>query len=136
MREELLYTDRPVLVPQGMSMAVSVSQGLQFSRSFHVPLDALIEHWLEPDLRKVWLASVKDSRFVITHVAPACLEATETDGIHVVRIIIACGHVDELTTVRVQIEPHPPITTSVLIASGYADHWEERLYALSDRLIQ
>lgn len=136
MREDLLHTDRPVLVPQGMSMAASASQGLQFSRSFCVPLDALMEHWLEPNLRNVWLAPVNDSRFVITHVAPACLEATETDGIHVVRIIIACGHVDELTTVRVQIEPHPPITTSVLIASGYADHWEERLYALSDLLIR
>lgn len=136
MREDLLYTDRPVLVPQGMYMPASVSSGLQFSRSFCVPLDALMEHWLDPNLRNVWLAPMKDSRFVITRVAPACLEATEVDGIHAVRIVIACGHEDDLTTARIQIEPNPPITTSILIASGYADHWEERLYALSDLLIR
>ena len=124
MREELLYADRPVVVPQGMKMPASESQGLQFSRSFWVPLDAVIEQWLDTQLRRVWMKPMKDSRFVITQVAPGSLEATETDGIHAVRIIIAFGHEDELATVRVQIEPHPPITTSVLIASGYADHWE------------
>jgi hypothetical protein len=135
MREELLYADRPVVVPQGMSMPASVSQGLHFSRSFWVPLDAVLEQWLDPQLRSVWLKPLKNSRFTITHVAPARLEAIETDGVHAVRIDIACEHEGDLTTVSIHIEPGAPVTTAILIASGYADHWEERLYALADALL-
>lgn len=135
MYEELLYTDRPVLVPQGIDMPASVSHGLQFSRSFWVPLDVLIEHWLDPQLRGVWVMPMKNSRFTITHVAPARLEAIETDGVHAVRIGIACEHEGDLTTVSIHIEPIKPITTATLITSGYTDQWEERLYALTDTLL-
>jgi hypothetical protein len=135
MREELLYADRPVVVQQGMSMPASVSQGLQFRRSFWVPLDSLSEQWQDPQLRSVWLKPLKNSRFTITHVAPARLEAIESDGVHAVRIGIAYEHEGELTTVNIHIEPSESVTTDILIASGYADHWEERLYALADALM-
>ena len=135
MREELLYADRPVFVPQGICMAASVTQGLQFSRSFRAPLDAVMEQWLDPQLRGVWLTPMMDPCFEITHVAPARLEAIETDGVHAARIVFACVHDDDLSTVSIHIEPSAPITTAMLIASGYADHWEERLYALADALL-
>jgi hypothetical protein len=135
MREELLYADQPVVVPQGICMPASVTQGLQFSRSFRVPLDPVIEQWLDPQLRGVWLKPMKRSRFTITHVAPARLEAIETDGVHAARIDIAYEYESDLTTVSIHIEPSTPITTAMLIASGYADHWEERLYALTDALL-
>lgn len=135
MREELLYADRPVFVPQGMSVSASASDCLQFSRSLRVHADTVMEQWSDPLLRQQWLKPMKNSRFVITHVAPECFEAIETDGIHSVRISIACEDEGDLTSVTVHVEPRSPVTASILIANGYADYWEERLYALTDQLI-
>lgn len=134
MREELLYADRPVLVPQGISASASASDCLQFSRSLRVHADTVMEQWSDPLLRQQWLKPKKNSRFVITHAAPSRIEAIETDGIHTVRIQITCEDEGDLTSVTVHVEPRLPITTSILIANGYADHWEERLYALTDQL--
>jgi hypothetical protein len=98
-------------------------------------LDEVMEQWVDPHPRRVWLKPFMNSRFTITHVAPARSEAIETDGVHTVRISIACDHEGDLTTVNIHIEPCAPISPSILIASGYADHWEERLYALADAMM-
>ena len=135
MQDELLFAERPVLVPQGANVPARVTTGLRLSRSFRAPLDAVMEQWLDPQLRGVWLTPMMDPRFEIMHVAPARLEAIETDGVHAARIVFACVHDDDLSTVSINIEPSAPITTAMLIASGYADHWEERLYALADALL-
>ncbi len=135
MRDEFLYADHPVALPQGMSLAGPGSDGLRFSRSYHAPLDAVIAHWTDPLHRRVWLKPMKASRFAITHAAPACLEAMETDDLHMVRAIVNCEDEGEFTMVRILIQPIAPLTTATLVASGYADQWEERLYALTDALL-
>ncbi|MBK8949692.1 MAG: hypothetical protein IPM68_12795 [Flavobacteriales bacterium] len=78
---------------------------------------------------------IRYARFTITHAGPAWLEAVETDGIHVVRVAVAFEDDGELTTVSVHVTPVQPITPAILIACGYADLWEERLYALTDQVI-
>ncbi len=135
MREQLLYTDHPVLVPQGKSLPPSAWDGLYFSRALRVSFDALMEQLADPMLRHVWLKPMKGSQFTITHAAPAQMEATETDGTYAVHITITCEDDGDLTSLHVQVEPLAPITTTILIASGYTDHWEERLYALTDALL-
>lgn len=134
MRDELLFSDRPVALPHGTTVAEPASGGLHFNRAFRAALDATAEQWTDRVLRQRWLAPLKSSRFMITHAAPAYLEAQETDGIYSVMITIAFEDDGELTSVHIRIEPNAPITTAILIASGYADHWEERLNALADQL--
>ncbi|MBK9177833.1 MAG: hypothetical protein IPM46_16170 [Flavobacteriales bacterium] len=134
MRDELLYSDRPVAPPQGLSVTESASDGLRFCRSYRAPLEAVTERWTDPLLRRGWLKPMKASRFAITHASPAYLEAHETDGVYAIRVSIAFEDDGELTLAVVRIEPFAPITAAILIASGYTDHWEERLYALTDQL--
>lgn len=134
MRDELLHSDRPVALPQGTPVASRSSGGLRFSRAFRASLDAVVGQWTDRFLRDQWLTSMKASRFAITHAAPAWLEAQESDGIYGVRIAIAFEDDGELTTAHIRIAPIAPITTAILIASGYADQWEERLNALTDQL--
>ncbi|MBL7962572.1 MAG: hypothetical protein JNM31_01895 [Flavobacteriales bacterium] len=134
MRDELLFTDRPVALPQGAIVAEPASGGLQFDRTYRATLEALTEQWTDRAMRQHWLIPMKASRFAVTHVAPAYLEAQETDGLYAVRITIAFEDDGELTTAHMRIAPIAPITTSILIASGYADHWEERLNMLADQL--
>jgi uncharacterized protein YndB with AHSA1/START domain len=134
MRGDLLYSDRPVAPPQGSSVTEPVSDGLRFSRSYRAPLEAVTERWTNPLLRQVWLKPMIDSRFAITLASPAYLEAHETDGVCAVQITITFEDDGEFTTVNLAVAPCDPITPAMLIASGYADHWEERLYALADQL--
>jgi len=135
MRDDLLYSHRPVAMPQGTTVAEPASGGPHFNRSYRATLETINEQWTDRLSRQRWLAPMRSSRFAITHAAPAYLEAQETDGIYSARITIAFEDDGELTTVHLWIEPNTPITTAILIASGYADHWEERLNALTDALL-
>jgi hypothetical protein len=135
MRDELLHIDRPVSAPQGQRRPEFASGGLQFSRSFRISPDAVMEQWSDPFLRKVWLTPFKNSHFKLMNAGPACLEAIETAGEDVVSIRIVCGCDGDLTSLAVLLQPCAQISPSILIASGYADHWEERLYALADAMM-
>lgn len=135
MREGSLYFDRPVAPLQGTQPVAPVRHDLCFRRAAGASLAAATEQWTDPHLRARWLMPMRSARFTITHAGPAWLEAVETDGIYVVRVAVAFEDDGELTTVTVRVTPVPPITPALLIASGYTDRWEERLYALTDRLI-
>lgn len=124
----------PLLEPAGKPLPEPPAPGLQFSRNYSAPLHEVLAHWGEPELRRRWIAPVNGSRFTILFNAPAYLEAEESDGAHAVRITAAFEDDGALTTVRVRIEAKPPLTKATLIANGYADRWEERLYALTDLL--
>jgi len=134
MRDELLYSDLPVAPPHGIGLPEAPRAGLRFSRSYCAELTTLIEHWTDPLLRQAWLKPVKASHFAITHAAPAYLEAQETDGVHTVRIAITFEDDGECTTLNLAVATYEGITPAMLIASGYADRWEERLYELTDQL--
>lgn len=134
MRDDLLFTDLPVALPQGTKVAEPASGGLHFNRSYRATLKTINELWTDHLMRQHWLAPLKSSRFAITLAAPAYLEAEESDGIHAVRMAIFFEDDGELTTMRIRITPVPPITMAILIDSGYADHWEERLNSLTDHL--
>lgn len=126
--------DLPALEPAGTPLPEPPARGLQFSRSYGAPLDEVLAHWRDPWLRRRWITPVNGSRFTLLLIAPAYLEAEETDGAHAVRIAAAFEDDGELTTVHVRIEAKPPLTKAALIANGYADRWEARLYALTDLL--
>ncbi|MCW5897933.1 MAG: hypothetical protein KIT10_01580 [Flavobacteriales bacterium] len=124
--------DLPVLEPIGAPLPQRPARGLRFCRAFTAPLDAVVARWCEPELRRLWILPISGSCFTILLAAPAYLEAEETDGLHAVRLTATFEEDGVLTTVCVRIEPLLPLTTDTLLASGYADRWEERLYALAD----
>lgn len=126
--------DLPLLEPTGTPLPEPPAHGLHFSRSYSAPLDEVLAFWRESELRRRWITPVNGSRFTLLFAAPAYLEAEEHDGAQAVRIITAFEDDCELTTVRVRIEATPPLTKAALIANGYTDRWEERLYALADLL--
>lgn len=126
--------DLPVLEPTGAPLPQRPATGPSFSRSYRASLDKVVLHWCEPALHREWIAPMSGSRFTLLLTAPAYLEAEETDGMHTVRILVAFEDDGELTTMRVRTEPLPPLSAEALIASGYADRWEARLYALTDLL--
>lgn len=126
--------DLPILEPSGTPLPEPPAHGLRFSRSYRAPLDEVLAHWREPGLRRRWITPVNGSRFTLLLAAPAYLEAEEHNGAQAVRIITAFEDDGELTTVRVRIAAQPPLTKAALIANGYTDRWEERLYAFADLL--
>lgn len=134
MRDERLYADMPVAPLHGVSLCQEAFHGLRFCRSYRAPLDVVMERWTDPLLRQAWLKPEK-TEFAITHAAPAYLEAMETDGAYAVLSVITFEDDGEFTTISIHATPAAPLTTSALIASGYADRWEERLYRIADILV-
>jgi hypothetical protein len=126
--------DLPVPEPTGTALHKRSASGLRFTRTYRAGIDALMAHWREPLLRDRWLKPLAGTRFTLLHPAPAYLEAEETDGLHAVRISATFEDDGELTAVRLTIAPMPPLTIDRLIATGYADRWEERLYHLADQV--
>lgn len=126
--------DLPTLFPEGTPIALASERELVLTRAFHTHVDLLRSMWTEASLRDHWLELRREARFIITHITPACVQATVSDGVYTVGIE-ACFHEDEgLAHLQLRLRPQEPVTTTLLLASGFVDLWEERLYRLADML--
>jgi hypothetical protein len=67
-------------------------------------------------------------------VFPVFWTAEVTDGVHGARLELHLEEDGPLTVMRLAIAPYEPLTKAMLIQSGHADGWEERLYLLADLL--
>lgn len=129
-----LPMDLPTLFPEGTPIAYAGERGLVLTRAYHTHVDLLRSMWTEASLRDHWLELRREARLIIMHITPACVQATVTDGVYSVSIE-ACFHEEaDLTHLRLRFLPVEPVTTALLIASGFVDLWEERLYVLADKL--
>lgn len=126
--------DLPTLFPEGTPMEPLGEKVLVLTRAYRTHVDMLRSMWTEASLRDHWLELRREARFVITHITPACVQATVSDGVYTVGIE-ACFHEEAgLAHLRLRFLPMEPVTTTLLIASGFVDLWEERLYLLADGL--
>jgi hypothetical protein len=134
MRAHELMIDRPVSI--GASADVTRSgDALTFTRALHATADEVMRHWLEPALRQRWLPMPPASRIVpLVEVFPVFWTAEVTDGVHGARLELHLEEDGPLTVMRLAIAPYEPLTKAMLIQSGHADGWEERLYLLADLL--
>jgi hypothetical protein len=126
--------DLPVAPPEGRPIARCEQCELVLERAFHSSAGLLRAMWTEPSLRDRWLDLRRQARFTITQHTPACVRSLVTDGVYMVHIE-ACFHEDEsLARMQVRFRPVEPVTTGLLIAIGFLDLWEERLYRIADIL--
>lgn len=134
MMPEGMPIDLPTLALEGDPFVPAGGQGLVMSRAYHTQVEVLRSMWTQAVLRERWLQLRREARFTIVHITPACVLATLCDGLHTVGIE-ACFHEDEgLAHLQLRFRPQEPVTTTLLIASGFVDLWEERLYLLADML--
>lgn len=134
MTQDGMPIDLPVAPPEGKPFSTLGCDELVLERAYHSSAELLRSFWTEPQLRARWLDLRRDARLTITHLTPACVQATITDGVYQVKLE-ACLHEDgPLAHMRIRFMPLEPITVELLITSGFADVWEERLYRLADAL--
>jgi len=127
--------DLPGILPEGTSLEASDQRDLVIERAFHADAAVLRAAWTEPPLRNAWMELRRNARFTITHLTPACVQASITDTVYRVDLE-ACIHEDgPLVHLRICFKPAEPLTPGLLIAAGFADVWEERLYRLADLLV-
>ncbi|HOZ40017.1 MAG TPA: hypothetical protein PLL25_04375 [Flavobacteriales bacterium] len=131
-----LMVDEPTLALLGTATQNTVRTGLIFTRTFGATAERLMDHWLEPCLRDQWLPLPARAHFaLLAHAYPVSLQATVSDGMHTALLQLFLVEEGCHTTMRLTIDPYEPLTRDMLITAGYADRWEELLYALADALL-
>jgi hypothetical protein len=136
MRLEQLLIDEPVASLRHARSGQCGGSGLVFHRAYHASPEWIMRHWLEPKLRERWLPLPPNARIVLlAQVVPASIRAHVTDGIHSAGIELLLSDDGPITLLQLTITPHEPLTRAMLIDAGYADRWEELLYALADVVI-
>jgi len=126
--------DMPVAPPEGRPIARCEQCELVFERAFHSSAEVLRAMWTEPSLRDRWLDLRRQARFTITHLTPACVQASISDGVYRVDLEAFISDDEPLAHLRIRFKPVEPLTADLLISGGFADVWEERLYRLTDEL--
>jgi hypothetical protein len=126
--------DLPVLFPQGRPLLDRHMGCLVFNRSMRASIERLMSFWKVASERQRWLPRVEGTFFRITAIGPSSITAEESDGCNAVRIDAYFEEDEHLTHLTLRMTPLEPLTAGTLIASGYADRWEARLYALADQL--
>lgn len=135
MRMEQVLVDMPQVVLQGHGMKPLLRGALVFTRTFRASPERIMQHWSEPELRAEWLPhSPRASITLVAQVFPTSLRAHVTDGVHSAQLELLLGPEHDLTSLKLIIVPHEPLTRDMLISAGYADRWEELLYRLADVL--
>ena len=135
MTPEGMPIDLPTLFPEGTPLVPMGERELVLTRAYHTHVDLLRSIWTEASLRDHWLELRREARLIIMHITPACVQATVADGVYSVSIE-ACFHEEaDLTHLRLRFRPVEPVTTGLLVASGFVDLWEERLYRIADILL-
>ena len=130
-----LLLDRPEFVPQQERLAVVPADRLVFDRTYLVSSEQLVLPWLDAASRKPWMLLLPNVTFtIVQHTFPVFLRAVETDGVSAVEVEVGFEPDGHLTHLYLHARPLGALTMDKLIECGYADRWEERLYALADVL--
>jgi hypothetical protein len=131
-----LLIDRPVTAHLHERSTEAPVEHLVFDRSFPVPVEQLVLRWMDAASRKPWMALPPDVTFtIVQHTFPVFLRAVETDGVSAVEVVVGLEEDGYLAHLHLHARPLGALTMDQLIECGYADRWEERLYALADVLL-